>query len=145
MQTNDKGNRAESLTWLKNPKADEREELQGCYVIESSDTSLSETEVWHLYMTLTKIEASFRALKTDLGLRPIYHQKPERTKAHLFISVLAYHLLISIEYKLRQSGNFHSWATIKKQLSTHQRCTVIVRDDQKQVHHKCKRSVKAFT
>ena len=44
-------------------------------------------------MTLTNIEAAFRDLKTDFGIRLVYHQNAERTKAHLFIGVLAYHLL----------------------------------------------------
>ena len=135
LKMNKKGNRVEKLEWRKSSKGEERESLQGCYVIESSDKNLSEKEIWHLYMTLTKVESSFRALKTELGIRPIYHQKPERTKAHLFISVLAYHLLISIEYQLHQNGNYHCWNTIRKQLSTHQRCTVILNDDQNQVHH----------
>ena len=135
LKTNKNGERVEKLEWRKSIKGEEREELQGCYVIESSEKNLSETEIWHLYMTLTKVEASFRALKTELGLRPVYHQKSERTKAHLFISVLAYHLLISIEYQLHQHGNFHCWNTIRKQLSTHQRCTIILNDDQNQVHH----------
>ena len=135
LKMNKDGDRVEKLEWRKSSKGTDREELQGCYVIESSDKNLSETEVWHLYMTLTKVEASFRALKTELGIRPIFHQKPDRTKAHLFISVLAYHLLISIEYQLHQNGNHHCWNTIRKQLSTHQRCTVILNDDQNQVHH----------
>jgi transposase len=54
---------------------------------------------------LTKVEAAFRSLKTDLGVRPVYHQLGERTMGHLFISVLAYHLLICIEQKLIENGD----------------------------------------
>ncbi|MEW6424537.1 MAG: hypothetical protein AB1523_07280 [Bacillota bacterium] len=45
-------------------------------------------------------------------MRPVYHQIAERTKAHLFISVLAYHLLISIEHALRSHGDHRRWSTI---------------------------------
>ena len=92
-------------------------------------------EVWRLYTTLTKIEAAFRALKTDLGVRPVYHQLADRTKGHLFISVLAYHLLVSIEYQLREQGDHRNWSTIKEQLSTHQRTTVLITDEYDQIHH----------
>src|SRR5699024_7427267 len=92
-------------------------------------------EVWQLYTTLTKIEDAFRSLKSDLGMRPVYHQLAERTKGHLFISVLAYHLLISIEFQLKEKGDHRSWSTIKKQLSTHQRSTVILTDEKDQIHH----------
>jgi len=58
--------------------------------------------LWRLYTTLTKVEDAFQALKTDLGFRPVHHQIARRTEVHLFISVLAYHLLISIEYQLQK-------------------------------------------
>ena len=86
-------------------------------------------------MTLTNVEYSFISLKTDLGLRPVYHQNTERTKGHLFISVLAYHLLINIERRLRESGDTRKWSTIKKELSTHQRTTVIFTDSNNVINH----------
>lgn len=84
---------------------------------------------------MTNIEDAFKSLKSDLGMRPVYHQLAERTKGHLFIGILAYHLLISIEYQLRQMGDHRDWSTIKKQLSTHQRSTVIMTDEEDQIHH----------
>jgi transposase len=86
-------------------------------------------------MTLTNVEYSFRSLKTDLGLRPVYHQNAKRTEGHLFISVLAYHLLINIERRLRSCGDTRKWSTIKKILSTHQRTTVIFTDSNNQINH----------
>jgi transposase len=123
------------LSWDKKPTRDKRANLNGCYVIETTHGHLESQEIWKLYMTLTHIEEAFRGLKTDLGLRPVYHHLAERTKGHLFISVLAYHLLISIETILRQNGDHRRWSTIKKQLSTHQRTTVIMTDDKRRIHH----------
>jgi len=74
-----------------------RETLQGCYVIQTTHVDYDAERIWALYMTLTRVEAAFRALKSDLGLRPVRHQGDNRTRAHLFVSVLAYHLLASIE------------------------------------------------
>lgn len=86
-------------------------------------------------MTLTTVEASFRALKTELGIRPIYHQLAERTEAHLFISVLAYHLLINTEHCLREHGDARRWSTIREQLSTHQRSTMVLIGEDNQIYH----------
>lgn len=127
--------KATDVTWTKKPIRQDRNVLAGCYVIETTHKELAAKEIWELYMTLTNVEYSFRSLKTDLGLRPVYHQNAERTKGHLFISVLAYHLLINIERRLRECGDIRKWSTIKKELSTHQRTTVIFTDSDNVIHH----------
>ena len=68
---------------------------------------------------LNGVEDAFRALKTDLGLRPVYHQKTDRISGHIFISVLAYHILHSIRYQLMKHGINDCWKTIMFKLSTH--------------------------
>ena len=74
--------------------------------------------------------------ESDLGLRPIYHQKERRVEAHIFISALAYHVLHAIEYALRQRGDTRSWNTIKQVLQTHQVITVVLPDAEGSlVHH----------
>jgi transposase len=129
---NDKTSR---VIWAKKPSRDERSILTGCYVIETTHRELSATEIWRLYTTLNRVEAAFRSLKSDLGIRPVYHQLGERTKGHLFISVLAYHLLICIEQKLLECGDHRSWATIRKTLSTHGRSTVVMTAADGQIYH----------
>jgi len=67
-------------------------------------TNLADTEpdtFWRYHMQLTAVEESFRTLKGDLGLRPIYHQKPERIEAHLFVAFLAYCLSTTLRQQLR--------------------------------------------
>jgi transposase len=63
-------------------------------------------------------------MKTDLGTRPVYHQGAKRTEAHLFLSILAYHMLINIEHRLKANGNHSCWKSIREKLSTHCRTTV---------------------
>lgn len=109
--------------------------LDGTYVIESVHTTKSASEIWDLYMTLTRVEEAFRCMKSDLGTRPIFHQTELRTRAHLFISVLAYHLQINIEYKLYKSGKPLTWRKVRGLLKTHQRSTIILIDAKKFVHH----------
>lgn len=96
----------------------------GCYVIRTDKRDLSAREIWNFYMNLTKVESSFKALKSELGTRPIYHQKDERVEAHLFISVLAYSLLRSITFSLGQKGYHKSWNEIRDILRMHIRSTL---------------------
>ncbi len=133
--TDDSGKKAKNLTIAKMPTEEERSNINGCYVIETSHQEMAATDIWRCYMTLTHVEGAFRSLKTDLGMRPVYHQVARRTKSHLFISVLAYHLLISIEHSLRSQGDHRRWSTIRKQLSTHQQSTVMFTDADNKIHH----------
>ncbi len=135
-ETTQDGKEVQSLRWeVRKVEREQREKLTGCYVLESTRTDLSAAEIWKLYMTIQRVESAFRCLKSELGLRPIYHQKTERTKAHLFISIVAYHLLNWIEQRLKEAGDHRQWSTIRKTLSTHQRCTVIFRDEEDKVYH----------
>ena len=123
------------ITWTKKPQREQRSTLTGCYVIETTQTELSAKDIWKQYMQLTRVESAFQDLKSELGLRPVYHQTASRTEAHLFIGVLAYHLLVSIEHILKANGDIREWNTIKKVLKTHQRSTIILKGDSKKVYH----------
>ena len=70
----------------------------------STATELADDELWHTYMLLTRVEAAFRNLKTDLNLRPIFHHKEDRGDAHVLFSVLAYALSVTIHLRHRQHG-----------------------------------------
>ena len=116
-----------SLSWRRQEqdyKADE--ELLGCYVLRTDQPAEAAEEVWELYTTLSKAEDGFKALKSDLGLRPNYHQKELRVDGHVFISVLAYHLLWYILETLGERGVHWSWETIKRVLQTHCYTTILL-------------------
>jgi hypothetical protein len=123
-------------TIIINPleKKEQLPTLSGAYVIETNDERLSEDEIWKTYMTLTRVEAAFKDLKSELGMRPIFHNNEQRTKAHLFIGMLAYHLLVSIEHTLCQNSDSRTWKTIKDILSTHQRTTVTMSGENNQIY-----------
>jgi transposase len=115
---------AKAIVWTKRDGYDIERRFEGCYVLRTDRTELDDTQIWQTYVMLTRVESAFRSLKSSLGLRPNFHQNEERADAHLFISVLAYHILHTVEYKLRLCGDHRSWATIRDILSTHQRLTV---------------------
>ena len=99
----------------------------GVYCLRSSETDWDEATLWHTYVTLTDLEAVFRSLKSELGLRPIYHHKPSRADGHLFISTVAYQLVQVVRTRLRQAGESASWTTLRRILEGQQRITATFR------------------
>lgn len=125
-----------TLHWRrKDQRYEENAQLFGCYVLRANRDGFSASELWRLYMTLTRAERGFKALKSDLGLRPNYHQIDRRAQGHVFISILAYHLLRFIQYSLEQQGDTRCWCTIKRVLQTHTYATVILPTCQGKVYH----------
>ena len=113
------------LTWATIDEIEAKaKKLDGNYLLKTNRKDLKQEEIWNLYVMLTGIENAFKDLKSYLGLRPNNHQKEERVDGHIFISILAYHLLYSIEYTLRQKGIHSRWATIKRIVSTHNYSTI---------------------
>jgi transposase len=82
---------------------DERD-LQGVYLLRTTVADLPADDLWKTYMLLTRVEAAFRNLKTDLCIRPIYHHKENRGDAHVLFSVLAYAMSVTIQLRHRQQG-----------------------------------------
>ena len=102
----------------------QKQEAEGSYVLRTDRTDLSDEKIWDLYIMLGNIEYSWLTMKSYLGFRPNFHQKEQRVDTHMFISVLAYHILHIIEYRLRMNNDHRKWATIRKVLSTHNRITL---------------------
>jgi transposase len=115
--------KAKEITWSHK----KRGETSGTYCLRTDRKDLNEQQIWDIYTMLTDIEDAFRCMKSELGLRPIYHQKETRCDAHIFITVLAYHLLHTIRFKLRQKGVRSCWTTIRQQLSTQVRVTTTMK------------------
>jgi len=119
--------RVESISWRRKDEELRRSsELFGCYVLRTDITTLTDTEIWRLYITLTRAEEGFQCLKRDLGLRPNRHHKEDRVDGHIFITVLAYQLMCWINRKLEQSGDRRDWDTIRRILRTHCYTTMIL-------------------
>jgi transposase len=100
--------------------------LDGTYLLKTDRQDLADDEVWRLYILLTRVEAAFRAMKSPLMERPIFHHLEQRVQTHIFLCVLAYHLLVAIEKRFLDQGVHTSWATLREQLSTHQVMTVVL-------------------
>jgi transposase len=114
---------------LDQAKRNKAEKLDGSYILKSDRDDLSAEEGWRFYVLLTRAENAFRSMKSPLLMRPIHHQREERVETHIFLSVLAYHLLVAIEKTLLDQGVHSSWATVRDTLRTHQVCTVVLPAD----------------
>jgi len=111
------------------------ETLPGVYCLRTNETAWDEATLWRTHTMLTDLEAVFRCLKSELGLRPIFHRKTDRVSGHLFISVLAYHLVHTIRFQLKAAGIQLSWEGIRRALAGQDRVTVTLkRADGKTVH-----------
>ena len=111
------------MRWQRQPLEGSRATHPGVYSLRSNDTSWEAEAMWRAYVGLTDVEAVFRSLKSELGLRPVYHHKPERSEGHLFITVLAYQAVQVIRRKLRQHGEHSSWASLRQVFATQRRVT----------------------
>lgn len=101
--------------------------FSGSYFLKTSRQDLDGEDLWNLYTTLTMVESAFRSLKSELAFRPVFHSKEYRADSHLFIAVLAYHLLNVIRIKLLDNNLHFSWDKMRKMMSTHCLVTTTMR------------------
>ncbi len=119
---------------LKNDPDEEKRKvaasLDGSYLIRSDRLELSADEGWRIYGSLTRAENAFRCMKSPLCERPIFHHLEHRVESHIFLCVLAYHLLVAIETTLLRQDIHTSWATVRDLLATHEITTIVLPTDQ---------------
>ena len=127
LDTDNSGERATAVRFTRRALPGSMMTHPGVYCLRSSDTDWDEATLWRTYFTLTDLEAVFRSLKSELGLRPIYHHKPIRADGHLFITVIAYQLVQVIRTRLPQAGENASWTTLRRILEGQQRITATFR------------------
>lgn len=118
------------IQWKKLPQATVRDASAGTYCLRTDLTDWEEEKLWKTYVMLTDIEAAFRSMKSELGMRPIHHQKENRVTAHLFITLLAYHLVNTIRFQLKEKNIDLSWESIRNIMSGQQRVTVSLKTQQ---------------
>lgn len=128
-------NNAIQIEWRRKPQSEIKDKHCGVYCLRTNIPDWPEEQLWSTYTILTEIESTFRSLKTELGLRPVYHQKQDRVTGHLFITLLAYHLVHTLRFQLKQQGINLSWESIRNILSTQQRITITLPTDRHQTIH----------
>lgn len=95
----------------------------GVYFLRTNVDKIDEKTTWNYYNLIRDIECTNRQLKTDLNLRPIYHQKDKASDAHLFLGLLAYWIVNTIRHKLKGHGETCYWTEIVRRMSTQKAVT----------------------
>jgi hypothetical protein len=114
-----KGENATGIICEKNQKVNEQEqEKMEAYFIRTSLKSTDEQTLWTIYNTIREIESTFRCLKTDIYLRPIFHKNDDASMAHLHLGILAYWLVNTIRHQLKKGKINCDWREIVRIAST---------------------------
>ncbi len=98
----------------------------GIYFLRTSLNGKDEQTLWAIYNVIREIESTFRILKTDLDLRPIFHKTDDASMAHLHLGLLAYWLVSTIRYQLKLQGIHHDWSEIVRIMNTQKSVTTTV-------------------
>lgn len=117
------GENVTGLTWERVPVAGSQLTHPGVYCLRTNELHWDEATLWQTYTMLTDLEAVFRSLKSELGLRPVYHHKEDRAEGHLFITVLAYQAVQALRRTLKSERINESWTTLRELFSVQQRVT----------------------
>lgn len=119
----DQGEKAVALRWRRTTTPGSRSSHPGVYCLRTNETGWDPERLWRTYTMLTDLESVFRTLKSELGLRPIFHQKHERSAGHLFITVLAYQFVQIIRRHLREHGITERWSGLRERMGGQCRIT----------------------
>jgi transposase len=137
----DKAETVTKLNWHYEPSQSSKQSHPGVYCLRSNQTDWDDEALWRTYTLLTDVEAVFRSLKSELGMRPIYHHKEARCDGHLFITVLAYQAVQVVRRKLKEQGICESWVSLRELFAMQHRVTTTFKQRDGRILHVRKASV----
>jgi len=120
------------VTDIKWQRIKSKEKPKGEYFLRYTVNTINEEEIWDLYNLTRVVESVFRCLKTDLDIRPIYHQKDKYIEPHIWLGIIAYQVVNYIKQTLSKAKINDSWTTIVRKMSTMQSSTTTVINDKQQ-------------
>jgi transposase len=116
-----------SIAWsAKDSQRQWREAREGAYLLRTNLTATTASELWAKYMQLTEVEAAFRALKSELSIRPLFHQLERRVKAHVMVGFLGYALWVTLKHLLRRKQSEWSATRALAELATLQSADIVL-------------------
>ncbi len=127
------------LDWSARPEWDDWARWsEGCYVLRTNVTDWSADELWRTYIQLTDVEAAFRIQKSELGIRPVWHQRADRVQAHILVCFLAYVLWKTLEQWQRRADLGQSPRTVLSELQRIQSTDVVLpTEDGRDLRFRC--------
>ncbi len=138
VEADERGIYATSLSWTRIDTGNMKER-HGEYFLRTSLPDREEETTWQIYNTIREVEATFRCLKGDLNLRSVFHKTDDATMAHLHLGLLAYQLVSTIRFQLKQKGITHEWKEIVRIMNTQKIVTthLVNTDNEKISIRKC--------
>lgn len=129
-----KEGKAIDISWTIRENKIKKDKSNGVYFIRTNLETTSQSMLWDIYNTIREVESTFRSLKTDLKIRPVYHQKDDRIESHIYLTILAYQLVNTIRYMLKHKGINLDWSNIVRVMSTQKLQTIIIPTDKKNIY-----------
>jgi len=126
--------KAVDMKWEYVENKIKKDKSRGVYFIRTNHKTASESKLWDIYNTIREVEATFRGLKSDLNIRPVHHQNDSRIDAHLYLTILAYQLVNTIRYMLKNKGISHDWRNIVRIMSTQKIQNIKIPTDKKVIY-----------
>ena len=134
LKLSEKDGKVITMEWKENPRQEQKDKSEGVYFIRTNYDNPNENELWSIYNTIREVESTFRCLKSDLHIRPVYHQKDERIEAHIYLTILAYQLVNTIRHMLKEKGINYDWKNIIRIMATQTIQTIELPMKKKAVH-----------
>ncbi|MDT8431639.1 MAG: IS1634 family transposase [Bacteroidales bacterium] len=122
---------ATRVTWQRKEPEKTSAAKHGMYFIRTNIEKSNEIQLWNVYNTVREVESTFRCLKSDLQLRPVHHQKDQRIESHLYLAILAYQLVNTIRYMLKEKGITSDWRNIVRVMNTQTIQSVVFNNETK--------------
>ncbi|TQM42381.1 IS1634 family transposase [Flavobacterium branchiophilum] len=116
---------ATSINWSKIEPKENQTKQEGVYFIRTNYQDVQENKLWEIYNIIREVEATFRCLKSDLLIRPVYHKTDIKVKGHIYQTILSYQIVNAIRYYLKEAGVNYDWQNIVRILNT--QCLVQVK------------------
>jgi len=115
-------------------KDSENDNRSGAYFIRTNVEGKTGQETWDIHSTIREVEPTFRCLKTDLKIRPVFHQKDKYPIAHIQLGLMAYQIVTAIRHRLKQNDIHHCWSTIVRIMNSQKMNTTQMKMKTKEVH-----------
>lgn len=137
VEPDNENDKAADIIWKR--KALKPRKQHGVYFLRTSLKKTDERTLWKIYNTLTEIEATFRVLKTDLSLRPVFHQKDIHTESHINLGILAYQIVSTIRHQLKKKNINYDRQNIRRIMNTQKLITTSMqsKDNKRITIRKC--------
>jgi hypothetical protein len=132
IQVKEAKGKAVQMNWTKTESGPDNR--FGVYFIRTNLEGKTDQQIWDIYNTIREVESTFRCLKTDLRIRPVFHQKDKYSMAHIYLGLMAYQIVAAIRHRLKQNQIYADWTNIVRIMNSQKMNTIEMKMRTKQVH-----------